>query len=589
MSLLLDSFAEAIRPREKIPPHQWAAGGKITIPNSAVSSRYEPESAPWFLEPLEFATNGQMREGYVIAPTGSGKTTLFDILIPYWIANDPGSILAVQATDPEAADYAEKRLNPILDSCEDLKPLFDSLGRHKRKRDSITFPHMDLELVGANLSSLQRKSKRYLLGDECWLWKHGLMAEARARMHDRWNRVAMWVSQGGFETQYDQIAKTDYETELYAGWRGSDRRIWNFQCPQCGEVQPYLRKQLEWTTQNNDAGELDIAAILQSTRYKCRNCPEQFEDTPINRRALADTGRYVATNPNHKPGIHGWNYNVLTVYRIPWSEFAIAWARAKIALENGDKKPLEAVIQKRLAEFWRELPDVPETALTAGDYHKADYANGEMIDNEIARFMTIDRQRDHRWVKIRAWRADGSSRLLLEGKSLTKESCREIQRRYKVRDGLTFQDAQYETGDVYDECVEYGWTAMHGEGKQKTFLHSRTRGRSFRAFYSPMKQARAPHGGRANYIFWSNEGVKDELVQLRAGGRRPPFEFPQDVSPEWLKHMVSEVKIDGTYVNQGRPNHLWDCEAMGVAAAMIFGVLVGITEETDEKPAEAQG
>ena len=568
-----ESCSGIIHPREKIAPYDWAAGGKITIPNSAVSSRYDPASAPWFIEPLDFATNGEMHEGYVIAPTGSGKTTLFDLLIPYWIANAPGSILAIQATDPEAADYAEKRLNPILDSCDEIKTMLVALARHKRKRDSITFPHMDLELVGANMSSLQRKSKRYVLGDECWLWKHGLMGEARARMHDRWNRVALWVSQGGFEKQ------GDIETELYAGWKESDRREWHFQCPECGTVQMFLRKNLHWTTQNNDAGELDIPAIIQSTEYHCGNCAAVFADTPINRRTLADSGRYVVTNPNHKPRVHGWHYNSLTVYRIPWSEFAVAWAKAKISKDNEDRMPLQIAIQKRLAEFWRIQDATPHVTLSAADYSKRDLENGELIDNEIMRFFTMDRQRDHRWGVIRAWRSDGSSRLLWEGKILTKEAARELQLKYKVRDQFTFQDSQYEPGEVYDECVQYGWIALKGDGKQKSFRHTPPRGNPFRAFYSTIYRARAPHGGMAKYVYWAMEGIKDEMVQMRAGGRRPPFEHPQDTSADWLKQMVSEVKDpNGIYNNHGRPNHLWDCECMQVAAAMMMRILVGIAE-----------
>ncbi len=581
MGLLADSFCEAIRPKEKTSPYAWASGGKILIPNSAVSSQYEPDSSPWFLEPLDYFASGRMREGYVIAPTGSGKTTLFDLLIPYIIARDPGSILAIQETDPDAADYAEKRLNPILDSCDEIKPLLDSLARHKRKGVSIALPHMDLSIVGANPSSAQRVSKRYVLGDEVWKWKHGLVGEFRARMHDRWNRVALWVSQGGDETFF--VKKEEFETELFAGWKTSDQRAWHMQCPECGEVQPFSRKSLHWTIQDNDKGELDVPAIVQSTHLKCSKCELRFDDNPINRRTLADSGRYVVTNPNHTPGIHGWTYNALTVYRIPWSEFAVAWTLAKRALAKGDRKPLQICIQKRLAEFWRVIIETPRMDLTAADYSKADYQNGELVDNEVVRLFTVDRQMDHYWGLIRAWRADGSSRLLFEGKILTKESIREIQLRYKVKDKLTFQDARYMSGQVYNECAEYGWTALHGEGNEKTFRHqARGRVRAFRAFYSPLVSVRAPHSRKmVQFARWANEGVKDELVQYRHGGRRPDFEFPKDVSEDWLKHMVSEVKIGDLYDNQKRDNHLWDCEAMGVAAAMMIGIISGVAAPED--------
>jgi hypothetical protein len=100
--------------------------------------------------------------------------------------------------------------------------------------------------------------------------------------------------------------------------------------------------------------------------------------------------------------------------------------------------------------------------------------------------------------------------------------------------------------------------------------------------------AQAPNGGNARYIYWSNEGVKDELVRLRAAGA-PHWEFPQDVSDNgaegYLNQINSEVKrdtVDKTtkqvkmrYVKVRTHNHLWDCEAMQVAAAMMVGLLKG--------------
>lgn len=582
LDLAIDCFCESIRPRDKIPAYRWASGGKIVIPNSAVSARYDEDSSPWFKEPLDFATNGQMHEGYIIAPTGSGKTTIFDILIPYWIANDPGSILAVQATDPEAADYAEKRLNPILDSCDEIKPLLAALARHKRKRDSIAFPHMDLELVGANISSLQRKSKRYVLGDECWLWKHGLMGEARARMHDRWNRVALWVSQGGYETI------GEHETELFEGWKTSDQRVWNFQCPQCGEVQPFRRSYLRWVVQKANDGRIDFKAIEQSTRYHCRKCDTGFDDTPLNRRMLADSGRYIVANPNHKPRVHGWTYNVLTVYRIPWYEFASAWTRADEAWANGDKEPRRIAVQKRLAKFWRSEDEAPAVQLTTSDYAIADWADGKLTPGEVARFATTDTQRDHYWTTIRAWYADGGSRLLWRGKVLTDEGLEELRKQYQVKQNLFFIDAQFDTGRVYNLCAKYGWTALHGSGDDG-FIHRPPGKKVVKRFYSPLKTAQSPSGRPVSYVFWSNEKVKDVLVLLRSG-RLAEWMLPKDIGDEYLSQINSEVKRDVVNKKTGeikqlyvklKANHLWDCEAMQVAAALMMRLLRQEEESVD--------
>ena len=85
------------------------------------------------------------------------------------------------------------------------------------------------------------------------------------------------------------------------------------------------------------------------------------------------------------------------------------------------------------------------------------------------------------------------------------------------------------------------------------------------------------------YVLWANEGIKDALAQLRAAGS-PRWEFPRDVSSEYLAQLNSEMKREvldkGTkrmrlrWARIGsRANHLWDCEAMQVAVATMFKLL----------------
>jgi Phage terminase large subunit (GpA) len=195
--------------------------------------------------------------------------------------------------------------------------------------------------------------------------------------------------------------------------------------------------------------------------------------------------------------------------------------------------------------------------------------------------MTVDTQRDHFWALVRAWRADGSSRLIWEGKVLTIETIIDIGKRLNIREKLTFIDAQYATGQVYDWAARFKLTALHGSGRDG-FTHIGPRG-NVKKFFSPMKTAAAPSGGTASYIYWSNEPMKDALVKLRSQGS-PHWEFPSDVSKDYLDHLNSEVKrevldketkrMKMRWVRIGsRQNHLWDCEAMQVAVATMMRVL----------------
>ncbi len=142
----------------------------------------------------------------------------------------------------------------------------------------------------------------------------------------------------------------------------------------------------------------------------------------------------------------------------------------------------------------------------------ANEAGATKIGNETRRIMTIDRQRDHFWAVVRAWRTDGSSRLLWRGKLLTVEQCNDVATRFAVEPQLVCEDAQYSTAQVYEDCIRFGWTALHGSGDDG-FTHL-IAGKKVQRFYSPLKTTEVP-GGRARYMFWASDPVKDVLLALR--------------------------------------------------------------------------
>jgi leucyl aminopeptidase (aminopeptidase T) len=70
------------------------------------------------------------------------------------------------------------------------------------------------------------------------------------------------------------------------------------------------------------------------------------------------------------------------------------------------------------------------------------------------------------------------------------------------------------------------------------------------------------------------------------------WEFPQDAPPEYVRHLNSERKratVDKRskktrlrWTTTGRPNHMWDAEAMNVLAAQILGILPDMASTAPE-------
>ena len=593
----------AIRAQLRIPDNrtveQWIVDQRIRPPGSARGTQMDLSLTPWLREPCEAVADNHNREVVIVAPTGAGKTTVLDASLLRATREDPGSILLAMQTDEDADAYYDERLEPMLQSLDGIGEMIRALPRGKRRKGELVLPHMTCFVVGAKMSAFQRKSVRYVFLDEVWQIKHGLVAEARGRHHDRWNARVVLTSQGGW--QHVDTDNGRVKTELYEAWERTDRREWMFVCPECGTAQPWKWSGLKWADEKRADGSIDDTAITQSTHYQCAKCETKFHDDIAARRMLANSGRYEAQNPQPLtvPGKHvGFHCNALTLYYVAWSTLVLEWKKASELTAAGDKSALRVMIQKRLAEFWVDEEDEPGVVLGGAGYRFADYANGEAWEGEVHRFLTIDRQRDHRWAACRAWKSDGSSRLLWFGKILTTEGCRELQQRMKVADWATFEDAQYETGEVYDECARYGWTALHGSG-DSGFTHNPPGKKPVRKIYSTLKQAQAPGGGRARYVFFANEGGKDILAKHR-GGHSATWEIPDDAGVDDHTHINSEIKKDVVqkvtkqiirrWCRIGsRPNHGWDCEVMQIVAALIKGVIaapVAEAEKVVDVPAE---
>lgn len=582
----IKAWAGTWRPRDRRTVAEWASE-HVKIPNSARSSSFDPHASPWLAEPLEFFADNTVKEQVLILPTGAGKTTVFDVAIPYIISEAPGGILLSMQTDPDAKEHMEDRLLPILKACDPISAALAGIDRHAKRKDAVILPHMSLFVGGANKANFQRKSVRYVFLDEAWLIKHGLIEEARARTHSRWNSRIIIVSQGG--DQHIALQNERRSTELFDAWMRSDRREFSLVCPTCSEVSQWDFKNLKYEVERTEEGRIDEAAIAQSAHYECPMCSTRYEDRPEVRRELSMASRYVVKNPGGLPGHHGWHAPAMALFHEKWGDLALGWTRAQKALSLGDQEPLKIFKTKRLAEFWKEEETAPEVALGGAGYSKTEYENGEPWDGEefesrlspVVRAMTIDRQRDHRWVIVRAWKRDGESRLLWEGKVHTSEDIEALRQRMRVRKQYVFQDAQFETGQVYDECVRFGWVALHG-AKDDGFMHFPKNKPAVKKFYSELKRASAPCGGTALYLFWSNEKVKDVLANLR-GGKGAKWETPDDVSGDYIHQIASEVKRD--VVNKAtkavaarwerirKDNHLWDCEAMQTVFAIFNGFL----------------
>lgn len=554
----------------------------VKIPHSARATEFDPFVTPWLIKPFQEFVNPRTTQICIRACTGGGKTTFLEaMVVPWVVSQDPGPMLLTGQNDDMAAQWSESRLMPVLSACEPVRALFPK-DRHHKRRTSIMFPHMNLFIVGANMSSLQEKSMRYCYGDEVWTWKAGMISFLKKRHHDRWNRKTILVSQG-----YDSDHEMQFEFDTGQIFE------WGTVCENCNKWHKLLWSSIKYDDVKNEDGSYNWEKIEKSVRHECPNCEFQTFDNTSSRRMMSSRGCYQEQPSSPISGHVSFTFSALAVWWIPWSSLVVEWLKAQDAKRRLDMSLLKNFIQQRLAEVWMSDHQVPEVNLQAGDYFLKDYADGQKVEGELHRFLTVDCQQDHYWAVCRAWKADGSSRLLWAGRLLTLDDIKLLKNTFKVHPYFVFLDANAFTQKVYTDCAANGWTALHGSGSL-TWPWS-NKGKTVRKFFSEKRFGMGSQGVACQYYQWSNEAIKDCLITLRSMGP-PQWEFSQDVSDVYLFQLNSETKreiVDKRTKKlvmrwvKFRQNHLWDCEAMQVAAAMLMNLLANGADDSVDKSTEA--
>lgn len=586
MELLIDILSDAWTPADRRPPWKWCEENIKSIPYSPLPGPFRSENSPWIRDVMEAIVSPKIRIVSIIAAVQSSKTTAPELTLCYIIANLPGPCLWLDQTDEDAKDESESRLQKLFESCSQVKKFFPK-NKNKQRNCTIHFSNgMTLWLLGAyNKTNLQRRSIRWLFGDETWRWPVGHMAEAEARTTAfGWLGKCVFMSQGGEEAD-----------DTHRKFETTDMREWHYKCPNCKEYIPYLWENVDWNDDAKDEnGEYDFSKINHSTALKCKNCGTYFEDSDRQRRLLNKDGMFVIQNPNASLENVGFHWNALA--SMSWGKLAELYLRAKISARKGDSTLLQQFYQKRLALPWKEFAEDYKLEIASSGYKSGETweleggfnKNGEIISSPFAegekiaplRIMSVDVQMDCFYLVIRSWSAEGSSRLLWHERVLTWEDIENLQERFNVLDNLVFIDAGYNSYEVYKQCGKRNWIAVMGDNRAN-FFHRLPQGKTVLRFYSPVKNIFISKYVKCRMHFWSNLNVKDTLARIRRNQNPSDgatWEVPNDISEDYLKQMESEhrIKKGNNWIWEqigNRPNHYLDCEAMNCAGALMLKII----------------
>jgi phage terminase large subunit GpA len=478
--------------------------------------------------------------------------------------------MVVSQTDDDCRLWAETRLVKMLEAMPVTAALLPANAYDKRKMD-ILCPGCPIHFGGANRSNLQGKSLRWLICDETWTFAIGLLGEALARLHDRANGCAIICGQAGIAgDEHDKLHAT-CERFDYA-WR----------CPDCGALNAYDTGDLKFDeVRDANTRELNLEAFAKTVRMVCPAFSVVYDDTEKNRRDLALGGEYKPVTSNAYPGRIGYHVNALALYHVEWWRYALDRALAYERMYLGDASAMRTFKMKREAVWWLEEDSIPHYRPQQGGYRIADYEHGELLDGEALRTVCADKQLNSAWIGVRAWRTDGSSRLLWAGEVSTWEDVLDIAKKYAVPGANTLcsMDSRYNTFEVCSWCASNGFIALEGDPRAYwTWTEGRTQTKKP---FSPIEHILAS-GLRCPSMKYSAQTIKD-CVQVLRLGKMLKFEVPDDICEQYSLHMNSErrqevVTASGKRSWQWRvighrSDHLKDCECAAVSLAMAEGLV----------------
>jgi hypothetical protein len=594
---IADAWRRGLRPPDRRPIYEWAAE-HVTLPSVIPDggTKFDPYRSRHLLRIFEALQDDMVRRVTLMKPVRGAGSLVGDIWVLWTIANDPGPMMATFQTDPAAKDFAEDRLNPMMDMSPPVRELYPE-DRHQNRTQEIKFRHgMPLYIQGPALGNLQAKGMRFLRNEEIWMWPSGRYSEVLGRIGD-YEELGMSkifdISQGGLT-----------DDDLDVGFREGTQEEWFVPCHSCGHVMQgsifgYRDDGSIWGLRwddnektRNKSGDWIFSQLAPTVRVECEKCGHPHVDEVRTKTNWNLTGKYIAQNSAASPQNVSIHYSALITRS--WLSLAEQLSKALNALRIGIMDPRITFAQKREARSWSEQ-------LLDERKRKNTYEVNSDWPEEKDRALTVDRQQDGvHWGLVAAW-SNSQARRLWYGKLYSEDEIKAKAAEFKVEPRHVFIDSGFEAKLVYAMCVRNDWNALKGDERKAWLWLFKIRSRELRVLRSYSRPVRGdPEIGQsfqgrafARLMHWSNPTIKDRLKGLLDRGRliepqadpeqADEKEYTTQMRGQWRKPVMNKTTMRKTWIWVDNGNdHARDCWCMQIVFATIQKLLPDIETEPDE-------
>lgn len=519
------------------------------------------------------------------------KTTGLLIIFLRNAKHDPGDSMWVMADADHMGEFIDKRLIPYIEGCDAVAPLLRG-----KKKSLVQFESFNLLLRGANSrAKLQSDPIRYVYCDERREWKAGSIDLLRKRMRTFPNALEISTGTAGKEND-----------ELHCDYLEGTQTRAHVRCLKCGHSQP-IRFGKEPTTiwknkrecggfvwESNEVtkpgGEWNWEEVAKTVRFECENPACRHRHHNSEKYELIRTMHPHDYNPTPNREVVSFGGSAFEAIweSCDWDKLVIEFLKAVEQAKRGNTEPLKAFITETLGEPWKdEIGAIEDFGFL--EARKQDYDFGELWTEEVCRFLSADRQEaggEHYWVVIRAFAANGRSRLVHFQRATSKAELEEIRKAFNVPVVNSMLDTGFQAADCYKFCLATGWKAFKGDDAEFFYyrdprLQKTVRRLWERTLVDPFIGSSQAKRRTLPLFRFSNNGVKDLLTTYMTG-LAGEWSIPKATPKEYLKQVTAERREEVTDIHgrvkfiwkrKIRDNHAFDCEQMITVAAIANKLL----------------
>ena len=326
----------------------------------------------------------------LVKPVRVGFTTLLTSALAAFVANEPAPILCLLPAEADCRDYMVSDVEPIFAATPAVARALAE-DREEGERNTLLsrrFPGGSLKVVAARAPrNLRRHNARVLFIDEA----DGMEATPEGSPILLAERRTL-----SFPDRKIVLGSTpvhEATSHVLRAWAGSDQRIFEVPCPECGAFAEITWEQIVW-----DEGRPETAR---------RRCPHCAAETPERAKPeMVAAGRWHRTR-SEVEGHAGFRLNALVSLHAN-----AAWPKlvAEFLAVKDDPLTLQTFVNTILAQGWRgEGDELDESDLAA---RAEGWGLDPVPEAVLAMTAGCDVQHDRLEITLTGWGDDGTAFIL---------------------------------------------------------------------------------------------------------------------------------------------------------------------------------